>query len=263
MTLSGVPGTATVGDTFTAVAGGGSGGGGYAYAVTGTACTVDSSTGAGSVLHVNGGCSVTATRAADSDYDEATSAASAISSISKGAQAAVTLSGVPGTATVGDTFTASAGGGSGGGGYAYAVTGTACTVDSSTGAGSVLHVSGGCSVTATRAADTTTTRRPRCLGDFVHQQGHSSRRDFERCARHGHRWRHLHRLGRGRQRWWRLLLRGDRHRLYGGLFDRRRLGAPCERRLFGHSHPGWDTTTTRRPPPPRRFRPSARALKPP
>ena len=265
VTLSGVPGTATVGDTFTASAGGGSGGGGYSYAVTGTACTVDSSTGAGSVLHVSGGCSVTATRAADSDYNEATSAASAISSISKGTQAAVTLSGVPGTATVGDTFTASAGGGSGGGGYSYAVTGTACTVGlfdrRRLGAPCERRLFGhshpGCGQRLQRGDQ-------RCLGDFVHQQGHSSRRDLERCARHGHRWRHLHRRGRGRQRWWRLRLRGDRHCLYGGLFDRRRLGAPCERRLFGHSHPGGGPRLRRGDQRlPRRFHPSARAPKPP
>ncbi|MGV1015479.1 MAG: hypothetical protein ACOYB4_10955, partial [Methyloceanibacter sp.] len=153
VTLSGVPGTATVGDAFTAVAGGGSGTGAYSYAVTGTACTVNPSTGAGSVLHVSGGCSVTATRAADSDYNVATSAASAITTINKANQATVTLSGVPGTAAVGDTFTAVAGGGSGTGAYSYAVTGTACTVNPSTGAGTVDQVSGGCSVTASRAAD--------------------------------------------------------------------------------------------------------------
>ena len=153
VTLSGVPATATIGDTFTALAAGGSGTGAYSYAVTGTACTVDSSTGAGSVTHVTGGCSVIATRASDSDYNVASSAAAAITTINKAAQATVTLSGVPTTATMGDTFTALAAGGSGTGAYSYAVTGTACTVDSSTGAGSVTHVTGGCSVIATRASD--------------------------------------------------------------------------------------------------------------
>ena len=153
MTLSGVPGTAIVGDTFTARPG--------AAAVVAATPSGDRHRlygGTfrrlrGSVLHVSGGCSVTATRAADSDYNEATSAASAISSISKGTQAAVTLSGVPARPSLATPSPPWPG-------AAVVVaatppwwTGTACCVDFSTGAGSVLHVSGGCSVTATRAAD--------------------------------------------------------------------------------------------------------------
>ena len=159
MTLSGVPGTATVGDTFTAVAGGGSGGGGYAYAVTGTACTVDSSTGAGSVLHVSGGCSVTATRAADSDYNEATSAALAISSISMGAQATLLVTG-PTSATYGDAdATISTSGGSGTGVVTFVVGGsTACSIVS--GKLASRRVPATARLRRPRLRTVTTTRRP-------------------------------------------------------------------------------------------------------
>ncbi|MBK7393837.1 MAG: Ig-like domain repeat protein [Chloracidobacterium sp.] len=89
---------------------------------------------------------------ADTNFNAASSSATAFS-IAKASQATVTLSGVPSSANVGDSFTAVGADGSGTGAFSYAVVGTACTVHPTTGAGSVLHVSGGCSVTATRAAD--------------------------------------------------------------------------------------------------------------
>ena len=200
---------------------------------------MDSSTGAGSVLHVSGGCSVTATRAADSDYNEATSAASAISSISKGNQAAVTLSGVPGTAIVGDTFTASAGGAAVVAATPHAVTGTACTVDSSTGAGSVLHVSGGCSVTATRAADSdydeATAPASAISSISKGAQAAVTLSGVPGTATVGDTFTAVAGGGSGGG--------GYAYAVTGTACTvdsstGARLGAPCERRLFGHSHPG-------------------------
>jgi hypothetical protein len=152
VTLSGVPGTATYGDTFTAVGGGGSGTGAFSYAVTGTACTVHPSTGAGSVAAVSGGCSVTATRAGDNDYNPATSAASVIATINPADQATLTAAATPSTVIYGNTSALSSTGGSGTGAVTFSHgASTGCAVTGVT--LSVTNASGTCAVTATKAAD--------------------------------------------------------------------------------------------------------------
>ena len=152
VTLSGVPGTATYGDTFTAVGGGGSGTGAFSYAVTGTACTVHPSTGAGSVVAVSGGCSVTATRAGDNDYNPAASAASVIATINPAEQATLTAVATPSTVIYGNTSALSSTGGSGTGAVTFSSgLSMGCSVAGTT--LSVTDVSQTCAVTATRAAD--------------------------------------------------------------------------------------------------------------
>ena len=100
----------------------------------------------------SGSHSITGEYGGDSSYGLSTSS-SLDQIVGKGTQAVVTLTGIPATPTMGDSFTAVAAGGSGTGAYSYILTGSACTVNSSTGAGAVIHVSGGCSVTAVRARD--------------------------------------------------------------------------------------------------------------
>jgi uncharacterized repeat protein (TIGR02543 family) len=152
VTLSGVPSTATYGDTFTAVGGGGSGTGAFSYAVTGTACTVHPSTGAGSVVAISGGCSVTATRAGDTNYNPATSAASVITTINPANQATLTVDD-PGTVAYGSTPQLTTTGGSGTGAVTFSDGGsTGCSVTGS-GVLTVVDASAACSVTATKAAD--------------------------------------------------------------------------------------------------------------
>jgi uncharacterized repeat protein (TIGR02543 family) len=152
VTLSGVPSTATYGDTFTALGGGGSGTGAFSYAVTGSACTVHPSTGAGSVVAVTGGCSVTATRAGDNDYNPATSAASVITTINPANQATLTAAATPSTVVYGTTSTLSSTGGSGTGAVTFSAgASTGCTVLGTT--LSVTDAGGTCAVTATKAAD--------------------------------------------------------------------------------------------------------------
>jgi len=65
------PSSATYGQTgLTATASGGSGGGAYGYSAgSSTACSVDASTGAITITDASGTCAITATRAADDDYD--------------------------------------------------------------------------------------------------------------------------------------------------------------------------------------------------
>ena len=152
VTLSGVPSTATYGDTFTAVGGGGSGTGAFSYAVTGTACTVHPSTGAGSVVAVSGGCSVTATRAGDTNYNPATSAASVITTINPADQATLTAVATPSTVVYGNTSALSSTGGSGTGAVTFSHgASTGCSVTGTT--LSVTDAGGTCAVTATKAAD--------------------------------------------------------------------------------------------------------------
>jgi Bacterial Ig-like domain (group 3) len=97
-----------------------------------------------------GTCSVTATKAADSDYSSATSVAATVGA-SLATQSALTVTGVPATAQVyGATFTVGSAGGSGTGAVTYSGSG-AC---SATGATiTMTSGTGTCSVTATKAAD--------------------------------------------------------------------------------------------------------------
>ncbi|MDR3740712.1 MAG: choice-of-anchor Q domain-containing protein, partial [Terracidiphilus sp.] len=98
-------------------------------------------------------CSVTATRAADTNYNSTTSVAATVSATLAN-QATLTVTGVPGTAQpYNANFTVGFAGGSGTGALTFAASG-AC---SNTAGGALITMTSGtgtCSVTATRAADT-------------------------------------------------------------------------------------------------------------
>ena len=97
---------------------------------------------------------MTATKAADSNYNATTSAAITVT-LNKGTQGAVAVT-APASASFGQTgLSAVASGGSGTGAFSYdAGSSTACSVNAASGALSIISASGSCSITATRAADT-------------------------------------------------------------------------------------------------------------
>jgi hypothetical protein len=133
-------------------ASGGSGSGGYSFAVTsaGTAgCSI-----ASGVLNATspGTCTVTATRAASTNYLVASSGATSIT-IAKATQSVVSLTSTSGTFNTNIALTAS--GGTGSGGYSFSVsdTGTAgCSL--AMGPSLTSTLAGSCTVTVTRAGDT-------------------------------------------------------------------------------------------------------------
>ncbi len=100
-----------------------------------------------------GTCSVIATKAADTNYNSATSVAASVSA-TMADQTTLTVTGVPVTPQAYQaTFTVGSAGGSGTGALTFAASG-ACT---NTAGGALITMSSGtgtCSVTATKAADT-------------------------------------------------------------------------------------------------------------
>jgi uncharacterized repeat protein (TIGR02543 family) len=127
---------------------GGSGNGSVSYAVASgsTTCTL-----AGSQLSASGAgtCLVTATKAADSNFNAATSAQVTVT-FGLGTQAAVNLTSVSGTYLTPLTLTANGGSSTGGFSFAVANGTTTCSFD-----GTIVTTTGAgtCIVTATRAAD--------------------------------------------------------------------------------------------------------------
>lgn len=144
--------TVNIGSTLTLSTAGGSGTGAVTYSLTsaGTAgCSL-----AGAVLSSSsaGTCTVSATKAADSTYASATSGSVTIT-VSKLSQAALTMTSV--STMLGMNLTLATAGGSGGGAVTYSLTsaGTAgCSL-----VGAVLSAAsvGSCTVTATKAGDST------------------------------------------------------------------------------------------------------------
>src|SRR6266542_3010854 len=113
-----------------------------ACSVSGSTVTMTSGTGI---------CSVTATKAADANYNSATSTAVTVSA-ALADQAALSVTGVPGVAQAyGTSFIVGTSGGSGTGAVSYDSTG-ACSVSGNT--VTMTSGTGTCSVTATKAADT-------------------------------------------------------------------------------------------------------------
>jgi sugar lactone lactonase YvrE/uncharacterized protein (DUF2345 family) len=153
LTVTGMPQTAQAYNaTFTVGSSGGSGTGAVTFASTG-ACSVVPSTGLVSMTSGTGTCSVTATKAADTNYNSTTSAAATVSA-TLAAQTTLTVTGMPQTAQAYNaTFTVGSSGGSGTGVVTFASTG-ACSVVPSTGLVTMTSGTGTCSVTATKAADT-------------------------------------------------------------------------------------------------------------
>lgn len=153
LSINAAPNPITVGGTSTLAAQGGSGTGQVNWSVTG-GCSLDQAQGPSTTLHAlsQGTCSVTATKAADTDYQLATASQSV--AVDLALQAPLTLTAAPPTIAVGQPSVLTAGGGSGSGALTYAViTGPdVCTANGST----ITGVKGGtCTVQVTKAGDGT------------------------------------------------------------------------------------------------------------
>ncbi|MGD0158204.1 MAG: NHL repeat-containing protein, partial [Terracidiphilus sp.] len=137
LTVTGMPGTPQMnGSNFTVGSSGGSGTGAVTFAASG-ACSNTSGGALITMISGTGTCSVTATKAADADYNIATSAPATVAA-TLATQATLTVTGVPGTAQAyGATFTVSSSGGSGTGTVTFAASG-AC---SNTAGGALITMS--------------------------------------------------------------------------------------------------------------------------
>jgi hypothetical protein len=151
LTASATPTAIALGATSTLSVAGGFGSGAVTYAVTAgpTICSVVGTTLRG---NANGTCTVTATKAADPGYTAAT--ATVTVTVGKVTQAVLIPTATPTSVVIGNNSTLGTSGGSGTGAVSFAVTtGTSvCAVSGSTLTGIGL---GTCTVTATKAGDTT------------------------------------------------------------------------------------------------------------
>jgi trimeric autotransporter adhesin len=152
-TVSSTAPSVVFGGTVTLSSGGGSGTGAVTFATsTPLICSVNATTGVVSTTTA-GICTVTASKAADTNYLVANSAPLNIT-ISQAAQTTFTVSSTPPSLAFGGTVTLSGGGGSGTGAVTFATsTPLVCSVNATTGAVSTTTV-GTCTVTASKAADT-------------------------------------------------------------------------------------------------------------
>ncbi|MBK8421367.1 choice-of-anchor Q domain-containing protein [Candidatus Villigracilis saccharophilus] len=150
LTVVATPSTVPYGSTSALSITGGSGTGAVTYSAgTSTGCSVTGST--LSVTDASGTCSVSATRAADNNYNAATSAEIAVT-LTTTDQAALTVVATPSTVAYGSTSALSITGGNGTGAVTYSAgTSTGCSITGST--LSVTDASGTCNISATRAAD--------------------------------------------------------------------------------------------------------------
>ncbi len=148
LVLSAAPTSITVAATSALSISGGSGTGAISYGVNSGPCSI-----VGTTLNGNatGTCTVTASQAADANYNAIASNPVTVN-VSLGTQAALSLNASPSTINTNGSSTLSTTGGSGTGSVTYAVTSGSCTIS-----GSVLTstVAGSCSVVATKAADAT------------------------------------------------------------------------------------------------------------
>lgn len=151
LTSIATPSTVTYGNTSTLSSSGGSGTGAVNFdAGASTGCSVAGTT--LSVTNASGTCSITATKAADNDYNSATSAAITVT-LQKANQATLNAVATPSTVTYGNTSTLSSTGGSGTGAVTFDAGGsTGCSISGGTTL-NVTNASGSCSITATKAAD--------------------------------------------------------------------------------------------------------------
>ena len=153
----GLPGSAVYGQAgITAGTSGGNGSGAVTYdAGSSIACSVGSSSGAVTITSGTGTCTITASKAADTNYLVANSAGVSIT-IGKASQATLTVTGLPGSAVYGQAgITAGTSGGNGSGAVTYdAGSSIACSVGSSSGAVTITSGTGTCTITVSKAADT-------------------------------------------------------------------------------------------------------------
>ena len=152
--ITNLPASATYGQAgINASTTGGSGTGAITFSADGSsACSVATSTGVVSITSGTGTCSITATKAADTEYNATTSVAVSIT-IGLANQATLVASSTPSTLSYGATSTLSSSGGSGTGAVSFSVgASTGCSISNGTTLTNIL-ASGTCSVTATKAAD--------------------------------------------------------------------------------------------------------------
>ncbi|MCO4093831.1 MAG: hypothetical protein HEQ37_06450 [Acidovorax sp.] len=117
------------------------------YASNNANCTISGTTLTAAAV---GTCTVTATKAADTNYAAATSAGITVT-VSQATQATLVAVSTPSTVAFGGTTTLSTTGGSGTGAVTYASTNANCTISGTTLTAAAV---GTCTVTATKAADT-------------------------------------------------------------------------------------------------------------
>jgi hypothetical protein len=142
------PGSMNVNGTSTLSTTGGSGSGVVSYSLVSGPCTLSGATLTGTGA---GSCSVTATKAADSTYDSATSSQDTVV-VSLATQATLVVVATPGSINVNGTSTLSTTGGNGSGVVTYNLVSGPCTLNVATLTGTGA---GSCIVTATKAADST------------------------------------------------------------------------------------------------------------
>ena len=149
LTATATPAAITAGGTSTLATTGGSGTGAVTWSVTAGAsvCSLSGTTLTGLV---GGSCTLTATRAADANYDAATATVDV--TVAKAAQTALTATATPSAIVVGNTSTLAVSGGSGTGAVTWSVTAGAsvCSISGSTLTG---LTGGGCTLTVTKASD--------------------------------------------------------------------------------------------------------------
>ena len=138
----------TYGAALSLITSGGSGTGATTYVVVdGSATGCAESSGALSVTSA-GTCTVTATKALDTNFNAVSSSATTVT-FAKANQSALTLTSVSGT--YGTSLTLTNSGGSGTGNISYSVSGTGCSITSGV---LIKDAAGDCSVTVTKATDT-------------------------------------------------------------------------------------------------------------
>ena len=148
LAVTSVPTSIYVNGTSTLSASGGSGLGTVTYSLDSGPCTLSGATLTGTGA---GDCIVTATKAADSPYDSATSSPVTVA-VSLAPQATLVVVPTPSSINVNGTSTLSATGGSGSGAVSYSLVSGPCTLSGATLTGTGA---GSCIVTATQAADST------------------------------------------------------------------------------------------------------------
>ena len=133
LSISNTPLTRNGGGTFDLTTTGGSGTGNVSYVVTSGSCTLSGTYSQTVAPVVTGTCSFTATKAADSSYASASSAATTFTFVgAEQTAAAITNTVVKGT--VGSTITVTATGGATNSTKTFTKSGTNCTIDATSGA---------------------------------------------------------------------------------------------------------------------------------
>src|SRR5215203_223726 len=143
------PNSGTFGEHLAITTSGGSGTGALSFQANGTACQIDNDNKL-EITSGTGSCSVTATKAADDNYNSVTSAAHPVT-VQKADQAALTVTS-PDNGTFGQHLTINTSGGSGTGALSFQASGGACQIDNDNKL-EITSGTGSCSVTATKAAD--------------------------------------------------------------------------------------------------------------